>query len=53
MGRDRFNVTAPASTFATPVAALSFSGADYSQGIGAGSGALIGTRIMYMLTHCV
>jgi hypothetical protein len=40
MGRDRFNVTAPASTFATPVAALSFSGADYSQGVGAGPGAL-------------
>ena len=40
MSRDRFNVTAPASTFATPVAALSFSGAEYSQGVGAGSGAL-------------
>ena len=27
--RERLSVTAPASTFATPVASLSFSGADY------------------------
>ena len=38
LNRNKFNLTAPASTFAKPVQSLSFDGDEYSQGHRGGGG---------------